>query len=157
MADNFLIYDLVLLAAFAVFLTWFLYRGKKNLKREGFLLLYRTEWGMKLIDRVGHKYKKTLDFLGGFSVALGYLLMAGVLWLTYTIVKIYLLRPDVVNAIKVPPIILLIYAPTVDFEKSIRSFCPKIAYNMKHPNAIAHPTLANKLNWMKKAELGFIN
>lgn len=109
---SFLVYDLVLLGIFAIFIAWFLYRGKKNLKREGLLLLYRTEWGMRLIDRVGKKYKKTLDFLSYISVGLGYVLMIGVLWLTYTIVKIYLLRPDVVSAIKVPPIMPLI--PYID-------------------------------------------
>jgi hypothetical protein len=59
--------------------------------------------------------------------------------------------------IKVLPIILLRYSPTMELEKNKRSLCPKIAYNIKHPNATVHPTLANKQNWSKKAELGFIN
>ncbi len=109
---SFLVYDLVLLGIFILFIAWFLYKGRKNLKREGVLLLYRTEWGMRLIDRIGKKYKKTLDFLGYISVGLGYLLMIGVLYMTYTIVQIYLFRPDVVSAIKVPPIMPLI--PYID-------------------------------------------
>ncbi|MFH1326761.1 MAG: site-2 protease family protein [archaeon] len=109
---SFILYDLTLLGIFVVFVVLFLYRGRKNTKREGILFLYRTEWGMKLIEKVGTKYKKTLDFLSYISVGLGYLLTIGALWLVYTIVKLYLLRPDVVSAIKVPPIMPLI--PYID-------------------------------------------
>jgi len=109
---SFMIYDIILLVVFAIFLALFLYRKKKNLKKEGSLLLYRTSWGMKIIDRIGTKYKKTLKFLSYISIGLGYVLMVGVLGLVYTIVKIYVLRPDVVSAIKVPPIMPLI--PYID-------------------------------------------
>ena len=113
MAD-FLIYDIILLIIFAVFLSIFLYRGRKNLKREGLLLLYKTSWGIKLINKIGKKYKKTLQVLSYVSISLGYLLMAGVLYLVGRIVWIYLTLPEIVKTIKVPPITPLVpYLPQI--------------------------------------------
>ncbi len=71
------------------------------------LFLYRTSWGIKLINHIGKKYKKTLKVLSYVSIITGYLLMAGVFYLVYTIVKIYFFSPDIVKAIKVPPILPL--------------------------------------------------
>src|SRR3989344_5626584 len=106
--------DLVLLVLFVVFTSSFIYTRKHNLKREGLLFLYRTSWGIKLINYLGNRYKKTLKFLSYISITIGYLLMAGILYLTYTIVKIYVFNPAVVRAIKIPPILPLVpYLPQV--------------------------------------------
>ncbi|MFH1787658.1 MAG: M50 family metallopeptidase [archaeon] len=67
---------------------------------------------MKLVDYIGGKYKKTLNVLSYLSIGLGYLLMAGIFYLIYTILKIYIFRPDIVTMIKVPPIMPLI--PYID-------------------------------------------
>jgi membrane-associated protease RseP (regulator of RpoE activity) len=109
---SFMIYDILLLVIFAILIAWFLYKKKHNLKKEGLLLLYKTSWGIKLIDRVGNKYQRTLKVLSYVSVFLGYILMVGVLYLTYTILKLYLFFPEVVTQIKVPPIMPLI--PYID-------------------------------------------
>jgi len=109
---SFIVYDLVFLGIFLILIAAFLYKKRKNIKKESGLLLYKTHWGIKFINHVGKKYKKTLRVLSYISVGLGYLLMVGILWLFYTIVKIYLLRPDVVAQIKVPPIMPLI--PYID-------------------------------------------
>ncbi|MEK6945860.1 MAG: site-2 protease family protein [Nanoarchaeota archaeon] len=109
---SYIVYDLVLLGIFIIAVGSFLYRKRENLKKEGLLFLYRTEWGIKLINKVGNKYKKTLKVLSYVSVTLGYLLTIGILYLTYTIVKIYILHPEAVRAIKVPPITPLI--PYID-------------------------------------------
>lgn len=109
---NIIFYDLGLLALFAIFISVFLYRGKKNLKKEGFLLLYKTSWGIKLINYVGKKYEKTLKVLSYVSIMIGYGLMALAFYFVYSIVKIYLFRPEISNAVKVPPIMPLIpYLP----------------------------------------------
>lgn len=105
---NFVVFDLALLAIFLIFISVFLYKKKHNLKKEGWLVLYRTQWGVKLIDRVGTKYKKTLKFLSYISVALGYFLMAGIIYLVYQVVKIYVLYPSFVSQIKVPPVLPLL-------------------------------------------------
>lgn len=109
---NFVFVDLILLALFVIFVSTFLYRNKKNLKRDGLLYLYRTKWGMNLINRTGKKYKKTLGFLSYVSIAIGYLLMAGMLWLFGKLVYLYVAYPAIVKTIKIPPITPLI--PYVD-------------------------------------------
>jgi len=111
---SFLIYDLVFLAIFLIFFSVFLYTRKHNLKREGLLFLYRTQWGVRLINYFGKRYKKTLSVLSWFSIISGYLLMTGVLYLIYNVLKIYIFSPAIVQAIKVPPIIPLVpYLPQV--------------------------------------------
>ena len=111
---NLAVYDFVLLGIFIVFLAVFLYRRKKNLKRQGLLLLYRTNWGIKLINKVGNKYKKLLTGLSYVSIGMGYLLMVGILYLVGKIIYIYIAYPQVVRAIKVPPIMPLVpYLPQV--------------------------------------------
>lgn len=101
-------YDLILLGIFLIFIVQFLIRNRHNLKRDGLLILYRTKWGMNLIDRTGKKYKKTLKFLSYVSITVGYLLMAGILWMFGKIIYLYVAYPAVVRAIKVPPITPLI-------------------------------------------------
>ena len=111
---NFMIYDLALLILFAIFVSIFLYLRRENLKRDGLLLLYRTKWGIKLINYVGKKFQRTFKALSYISIVLGYFLMAGMIYLFYTILKVYFFSPEIVRAIKVPPIMPLIpYLPQV--------------------------------------------
>ncbi len=111
---SFLVYDITFLVLFAIFLSSFLYTRRKNIKREGLLLLYKARWGIKLINYIGGKYKKTLGFLSYVSIGIGYVLMIGMFYLVYTIVKIYIFNPSIVRAIKVPPLIPLVpYLPQV--------------------------------------------
>jgi hypothetical protein len=109
---SFIIYDLILLVIFVLLVGYFLRKNKKNVRKEGLFFLYKANWGIKLINYVGKKYKKTLKVLSYITITLGYLLMAGMLYLVYTIVKIYLLHPEVVSQIKVPPIMPLV--PYID-------------------------------------------
>ena len=109
-----MIYDIFFLVLFVIFISIFLYKKRKNIKREGFLLLYKASWGIKLINYIGNKYKKTLKFLSYISIGLGYCLMAGILYLFGRIIWIYLFNQDIVRAIKIPPIMPLIpYLPQV--------------------------------------------
>lgn len=111
---SFLVYDIIFLAIFLVFFSVFLYTRKRNLKRDGLLFLYRTQWGVRLINYLGKKYQKTLSVLSYVSIFTGYLLLAGILYLIYSIMKIYVFNPEIVRAIKVPPIIPLVpYLPQV--------------------------------------------
>lgn len=109
---SFIIYDLILLVIFVLLVAAFLRKNKKNVKKEGLFFLYKANWGIKLINYVGKKYKKTIKVLSYISITVGYLLTAGILYLVYTIVKIYLLHPEVVSQIKVPPIMPLV--PYID-------------------------------------------
>lgn len=109
---NLMVYDFILLGIFVIFLAVFLYREKKNIQKQGLLLLYRTSWGINLINKVGEKYKKLLTKLSYVSIGMGYLLMVGIVYLVGKIVYIYIAYPQVVRAIKVPPIMPLI--PYID-------------------------------------------
>jgi membrane-associated protease RseP (regulator of RpoE activity) len=90
----------------------FLTIKRKNLQKEGMFFLYRTKWGMRLIDYIGNKYKRTIKFLSYISIGLGYFLMAGIIYMFYIILRVYLFMPDVVKQLKVPPLMPLV--PYVD-------------------------------------------
>ena len=109
---SFIFYDIIFLVLFIVFFSYFLHSRKKNLKREGLLILYRTTWGIKLIDRIGKKFTKTLYVLSYISITIGYILMVGIIYLIGKIVYIYATRPDIVRAIKIPPLLPLV--PYID-------------------------------------------
>src|SRR3989338_10457786 len=111
---NFIVYDLTFLVLFAAFVAFFLYSRRKNLKREGLLILYRAGWGIKLINTVGNKYKKTLNVLSYISIITGYVLMVVMIYLLGKLVYLYVTLPSVVREIKIPPITPLVpYLPQV--------------------------------------------
>lgn len=111
---NFTGYDIIFLIIFLILISVFLYINRKNLKRDGWLFLYRTKWGMKKIDHIGKKYKKTLKVLSYVSITCGYFLMGFMLYLFGKMVYLYVAYPAVVRAIKVPPITPLIpYLPQI--------------------------------------------
>ncbi len=109
---NFIVYDIFLLIVFAIVVSGFLYKNRANLKKDGLLFLYKASWGIKLINYVGNKYTKTLKVLSYVSIAIGYILMGFMLYFLGRIIFIYTFMPDVVRAIKIPPIMPLIpYLP----------------------------------------------
>lgn len=109
---EFIVYDLILLVLFFSGISFFLYKNKKNLKKEGMLILYKAGWGIKLMEKIGAKCPKLMKSLSYFVIALGYLLMGTVIYLFGKIVWIYASRADIVRAVKVPPIMPLIpYMP----------------------------------------------
>jgi len=109
---SFYIYDVIFLVLFSLGVGLFLYKKRRNLKREGIMYLYRTQVGIKFINYVGEKYKKTLTVLGFIGVVVGYLLMISMMYFLYKLVYIYLFFPEIVRAIKIPPLMPLIpYLP----------------------------------------------
>lgn len=107
-----IVYDLVLLVAFVSLVSIFLYKNKKNLNKEGLLILYRTNWGIKLINKVGKENPRLMKFLSYVVIVTGYILMGVGLYFVWKIVWLYVTRLDVVSAIKVPPIMPLVpYLP----------------------------------------------
>jgi membrane-associated protease RseP (regulator of RpoE activity) len=100
-------YDLALLVLFIIFSSFFLYRNKKNLKQEGWLLLYKTKWGVRLIDKIGIKYKRTLKFLSYVSIFLGYILMVAIVYLIIQTIYLYF-TTEIARVISAPPIAPLI-------------------------------------------------
>ena len=107
-------YDVIILGLFCLYMGYFLHKGKSNLGKDGLLLLYRAQWGTKLIEKVGTKYKRTLTFFSYVSIICGFILMAGALYMLWMVIEVYLFRPDVVRAIKIPPITPLVpYLPKI--------------------------------------------
>lgn len=108
------VYDIAFLVIFSLFVVLFLYKRRDNLKREGIMYLYRTKVGIKFIDFVGTRYKKFLTVYAFLGVIVGYLLMISMVWFLYNLLSIYLFNPDIVRAIKIPPLMPLIpYLPEV--------------------------------------------
>ena len=111
---NFIVYDVILLIVFAIFISAFLYRRRENIKKEGFLLLYKTNWGVRLIERIGGKHEKLLNFLSYVSVIVGFFLMGTMIYLFGKMVWMYIFRSDIISLVKVPPIMpLLPYVPQI--------------------------------------------
>ena len=109
---SFYIYDITFLVLFSLFVGIFLYKRKSNLKREGIMYLYRTQVGIRFINYVGKKYKKAIGFLAFCGVVVGYGLMISMLYFLYKLVYVYLFDPELVRAIKIPPLMPLIpYLP----------------------------------------------
>lgn len=106
------VYDIGFLILFSLFVGMFLYKRRKNLKRDGIMYLYRTRVGIKFIDYVGTRYKKFLSVYAFLGVVCGYFLMASMVWFLYKLLSIYLFNPEIVRAIKIPPLMPLIpYLP----------------------------------------------
>ena len=56
----FMIIDISILAVLLGLLIFFLVKNKKNLSKDGVLYLYKTSWGLKLINKIRNKYKKKI-------------------------------------------------------------------------------------------------
>jgi len=111
---SFYIYDISFLVIFSAFVALFLYKRRANLQKEGIMYLYPTQVGVKFINYVGTKYKRTLRVFSVLAVISGYMLMAVMMYLLVKIIYVYLFMPEVVRMIKIPPLMPLIpYLPEV--------------------------------------------
>ncbi len=114
--SSFIFYDLTLLVVFSIFVIWFLYTRRKNVEREGILYLYKTQMGVKIMDKIANKYHKILKPLGYVIIGTGYILMISmVIYLIYSVYE-YLRNADVMTQLigNAPPIALFIpYFPRI--------------------------------------------
>lgn len=104
---SFMIYDIILLVLFSIFAGIFLYKNRKKLEKDGMLFLYRTKWGIKLINKIGNKYQKLLKFFSYISIGVGYILMIIVVYLILKTTYIYFTSP-LIKQIKVPPLMPIV-------------------------------------------------
>jgi len=126
---NFIYYDLIFLILFAAGCLIFLYKKRKNLKKEGVMYLYRTNIGIKFIDYIGGKYKKTLTVIKYLAIIIGYLLMLLMVFFLVQTAYIYFKMPSIVQTVKVPPIAPLIpYFPEIYGVESLFPSFPFIAF-----------------------------
>ncbi|MCX8159033.1 MAG: site-2 protease family protein [Candidatus Pacearchaeota archaeon] len=109
---SFIIYDVVFLVIFTLFVVIFLYKKRKNLKREGALYLYKTKIGIKLIDSFTKKNNKLLLPLQYLIVVCGYFLLFFGIYAILKFAYFYITSPIAAKALKVPVIMPLIpYLP----------------------------------------------
>jgi len=59
---NFYLYDIIFCIIFITFVSIFLYKRRDKIKIEKPFMLYRTQFGIKLIEKIAKK-KKLLNFL----------------------------------------------------------------------------------------------
>lgn len=110
---NIIFYDIVLLVLFIIFVIIFLTTRKKNLKRQGILYLYRTQFGIKFIDKFVKKTHKILKPLQYLVIACGYALMIGIVWLMIQTTYLYL-TTSISKVFRAPPVAPLIpYFPQI--------------------------------------------
>jgi membrane-associated protease RseP (regulator of RpoE activity) len=112
---NFFVYDVVFLIVSSLLGLIFLYKRRKNLKREmGIFLLYRTKVGIKLIETTSKRYKRLLGSLKYVIISVGYVLMVSVIYLFARSAYIYVRYPFISKMIDSPPItIILPYFPKI--------------------------------------------
>ena len=114
---KFFYYDLIFLVLFCIIVAIFLIKHKKNVIVEGkIFVLYKTKFGIKLIDRIGGnksaRSKKFFNIFSGIVIFCGYCLMFGMIYLFYQLIKMLILLPALVKVIKIPPIMPLVpYLP----------------------------------------------
>ena len=107
------IYDLTFLILFSLAIAFFLYKEKKKLTKDGWMYLYKTQIGLRVIDYLGTKNKRLMKFLSYLIIATGYVLMIVMIWLLYQMVKLFL-NPAFIQAVKIPPLMPLIpYLPSL--------------------------------------------
>ena len=105
---EFWMYDVAFLVVFVAWVLYFLKKHKRTLDKEGWMFMYRTKWGINLINKIGTKYRKFLNYLRYVIVIVGYFLMAGIVWLFGLTVWKYIREPWISEIIKAPPIAPLI-------------------------------------------------
>ncbi len=111
---NFFIYDIVFLVLFSTALSLFLYKHRKNVKKEGIIILYKTQLGIKFIKYISKKYKKLIHLSEYFIIFVGYLLMAGMLFLLFRLTYTFVRFPELFSIVKIPPLAPLIpYLPSI--------------------------------------------
>ena len=121
---GFYIYDIIFLVIFTLLVVLFLHKNKKNLQRDmKIAFLYKSQWGVKLINIIGSKYKRTLNVLQYFVIATGYILMISVVYLIGKSTIFYVFHAkEITSIIKAPPI-----APVIPYFPELfglKSFFP---------------------------------
>lgn len=111
---DFITLDLTLLVLILVFVGLFLYKNNKNLKREGLMYLYRTSWGLKLIETTSKKYERILRPLQVIVVISGFILMITMFALLIQTLILYMTQPADSPITKIPAVFPLIpYFPAL--------------------------------------------
>lgn len=102
---GFLFYDIILFVIFFVITIIFLRRNKKNVKREGIIYLYKSRFGISVIDKIVNKNRKFLNFISSSVIIAGFL---GMVVMTYLMIFSVYKMATIPEIIKTPPIVPLL-------------------------------------------------
>jgi membrane-associated protease RseP (regulator of RpoE activity) len=106
--DSIIVGDLIFLVLFTAFVVYFIRKNKKSLSREGIIYMYRTQAGVKAIKAFSNKYGGFLHSIKYFVTFMGFVLMAGMLWMLGQTLALYVRHPEITQNIKAPPVAPLI-------------------------------------------------
>ncbi len=105
-------YDIFFLVVFSISIILFLYKKKKKLTKDGIMYLYKTQIGVKIIDKIAKKNKKLLKITSYFILVTGYILMILMVLMLAQLTYLFVSTPQIARDIKVPPLMPLIpYLP----------------------------------------------
>src|SRR3989344_69027 len=105
---SFIVYDLIFLILFGIFAFVVFKKNRSSFKRQGWMFLYHTKFGIELMKSSAKRFGKILRPLSYVVIASGYVLMAGILWLITKTVWTYVTLPIPDQLRNLPPIAPLI-------------------------------------------------
>ena len=111
---SFFVFDIIFLIVFTALVILFLYKNRKNLQREGWIFMYRTNVAVRLMESFSKRFSKILLPLRYVIIALGYILMISLVALVISaIIMFWQISPDSPLA-RVPAVVPLIpYFPNL--------------------------------------------
>lgn len=156
---SFVLYDLVFLSLFIIAFVIFFFKRRSHFKKQGWLYLYHTSWGIKFIDKFTNKFARILKPLQYLVVLCGYFLMVSMVWFIAKFSYSYISSSELVRALKVPVVIPLIpYLPElfkIDFLPPFYfTYWIIIIALIAIPHEFAHGIFA-RLNKVKVHSTGF--
>ena len=111
---SFIVYDLIFLILFGIFAFVVFKRNRDSFKRQGWMFLYHTKFGIELMKWGAKKFGRVLRPLSYVVIASGYILMFSILWMITKTVWIYISTPIPEQLKNLPPIAPLIpYFPKI--------------------------------------------
>ncbi len=105
---SFIVYDIVFMIVFTLVISLLLYKNKKNVKREGVMFTYHTQWGTKSMKTIDDKFHKVIGVARYAVVILGFVLMIAMIAMLIQSAWNYITIPELSEIIKAPPIAPLI-------------------------------------------------
>ncbi len=105
---SFWVYDVGFLILFSLGV-WVFLRGRKDeLSREGWMFMWRTQFGVNLINSFAKNFSWILKKMKWVVIGIGTVLMGAMIWMLGQTTLIYLLHPEIIKLTKAPPIAPLI-------------------------------------------------
>jgi membrane-associated protease RseP (regulator of RpoE activity) len=105
---SFFVYDLAFLILFSLGTFLFLRRRQDELSKEGWIFMWRTQFGVKAISWFAKKFGWIMRRMKWLIIGIGGILMGAMVWMLGQTVAIYLFHPEVMKLTKAPPIAPLI-------------------------------------------------